>query len=138
MRKPTNVDIVLKDLFVKYESRLWTRFNESPFAGPPSPAVDEAWHDLMGNMSIRVTREELDQNHQTSVELPSGGYLAWLGMFHELHCVVNSSLLWKTRSGLTCFRKCCDNGIIEITITQISRRKSRSTGKYMRVDSMIP
>ena len=42
----------------------------------------------MGNMSIRVTKEELDAHGQTSVELPGGGYLAWLGVFHELHCVV--------------------------------------------------
>jgi len=41
----------------------------------------------MTNMSIRVTKEELDAHGQTSVALPGGGYLAWLGVFHELHCV---------------------------------------------------
>ena len=43
----------------------------------------------MGNMSIRVTKAELEAHGQTSVQLPGGGYLAWLGVFHELHCVVS-------------------------------------------------
>lgn len=43
----------------------------------------------MGNMSIRVTESELAQNEQMSVRLPNGGYLAWLGVFHQLHCVVS-------------------------------------------------
>lgn len=42
----------------------------------------------MLNMSVRVTKEELDAHGQTSIELLGGGYLAWLGVFHELHCVV--------------------------------------------------
>ena len=42
----------------------------------------------MGNMSIRVTKAELEAHGQKSIKLPGGGYLAWLGVFHELHCVV--------------------------------------------------
>ncbi|KAB8293054.1 hypothetical protein EYC80_007414 [Monilinia laxa] len=34
----------------------------SPYAGPPSDAVDQAWHDLLSNMNIRVTTEELEKN----------------------------------------------------------------------------
>jgi hypothetical protein len=74
---------------VKHEFKLYDKFNESPFAGNPSQEVDEAWHNLMLNMSIRVSKEELEAHGQTSVELPGGGYLAWLGVFHELHCVVS-------------------------------------------------
>ena len=74
---------------MKYKPQFYTKFNESPFAGPPSLNTDAAWHDLMGNMSIRVTKAELEAHGQQSVQLPGGGYLAWLGVFHELHCVVS-------------------------------------------------
>ena len=65
---------------------------ESPYVGPPTPELDVAWRDLMGNMSIRVTNAELKHTGQKSVELPQGGYLAWLGVFHELHCIVSKPL----------------------------------------------
>jgi hypothetical protein len=42
---------------------------------------------LLNNMSVRVTADELAAHGQSSVALPNGGYLAWLGVFHELHCV---------------------------------------------------
>lgn len=73
---------------MKHQFKLYDKFNKSPFAGPPGPDVEEAWHNLMLNMSVHVTKEELDAHGQTSIELPGGGYLAWLGVFHELHCVV--------------------------------------------------
>ncbi|KAF4633848.1 hypothetical protein G7Y89_g4255 [Cudoniella acicularis] len=60
---------------------------ESLFVGSPSPEVDAAWHNLLSNMSIRVTASELAQQSLTSVSLPRGGQLAWLGVFHELHCI---------------------------------------------------
>jgi hypothetical protein len=63
----------------------------SNFAGGPSDAIDDSWHELMGNISMRVRQEELDQNgnHKTSIELPAGGgHLVWLGVFHQLHCLV--------------------------------------------------
>lgn len=78
---------VFAGLAVKYKPQLYTKFNESPFAGPPSLETDIAWHELMGNMSIRVSKAELEAHGQKSVQLPGGGYLAWLGVFHELHCV---------------------------------------------------
>lgn len=40
-------------------------------------------------MTIRVSKHDLEKNNQSSVELPEGGgYLAWPGVYHELHCVV--------------------------------------------------
>lgn len=42
-------------------------------------------------MSIRVSENELIRNNQTSVYLPNGGFLAWLEIFHELHCVVSAA-----------------------------------------------
>ncbi|KAH8742344.1 hypothetical protein F5883DRAFT_74984 [Diaporthe sp. PMI_573] len=74
-------------LDVRYMFRLYDNFVNSPYAGEPTPESDEAWHTLLNNMSVRVTGEELARHNQTSVELPGGGYLAWLGVFHELHCV---------------------------------------------------
>lgn len=65
---------------------------ESPFVGEPSDATDGAWHHLMGNISMRVTDDELNLNgnHQSSVSLPvGGGNLIWLGVFHQLHCLVS-------------------------------------------------
>lgn len=65
---------------------------KSPYVGGPSTRADEAWKELIGNISIRVTQEELDRNrnHNKSVPLPSGGgHLAWLGVFHQLHCLVS-------------------------------------------------
>lgn len=78
----------LHDLQISYESTAFTAFQDSPFTGIPSLENDRAWHDLMENMTIRVSREELELGNQTSVPLPNGGYMAWLGVFHELHCVV--------------------------------------------------
>ena len=63
---------------------------DSPYVGPPSEELDETWRDLMSHMAIRVTQAELNQNNQTSVALPHGGYLAWLGVYHQLHCVVRA------------------------------------------------
>ena len=62
--------------------------HDSPYAGTPSAKIDEAWQKLLAGINTRVTREELEQQGQTSVQLPDGGYLAWLGVFHELHCTV--------------------------------------------------
>lgn len=40
-------------------------------------------------MHIRITEEELRRDNQASVALTEGGgYLGWLGVFHELHCIV--------------------------------------------------
>ena len=60
---------------------------DSPYIGVPSPKVDGAWNTLFGNMSLRFTAEELARTSQSSVALPDGGHLAWLGVYHELHCV---------------------------------------------------
>ena len=62
----------------------------SPYAGPPSELADQSWHDLLQNMNLRVTREEISKSNQTSIILPDGGgYLAWIGAHHELHCIVS-------------------------------------------------
>ena len=65
--------------------------HDSPYVGPPSEPLDTAWQHLLANMSIRVTKDELQRHGQSSVALPGGGHLAWLGVFHQLHCVVSIS-----------------------------------------------
>ena len=38
-----------------------------------------------------MTHDELLASNQTSVALPNGGFMAWLGVSHELHCIVRTS-----------------------------------------------
>ena len=74
-------------LVVEYEMKKFEPFPTSIFSGEPRPESEEAWHNLMTNMTVRVSQEELDAHDQTSIPLPNGGYMAWIGAFHELHCV---------------------------------------------------
>jgi len=63
---------------------------DTPFIGQPSTSVDDAWSKLLHNMSLRVTDAELEKQSHTSIPLPRGGNIAWLGVFHELHCIVST------------------------------------------------
>lgn len=112
----------MTDLNFIYTTKRFTAFQNSPFTGSPGPESDRAWHDLLSNMSVRVSREELERGNQTSVELPDGGYMAWLGVFHELHCVVSTAShthLCPSRSlKHACVRRCCGNGNIATTTTR--------------------
>lgn len=59
--------------------------------GGRSTQADDAWTDLLANISVRVSQEELNRNgnHRESVDLPQGGHMAWIGVFHQLHCLVS-------------------------------------------------
>ena len=64
--------------------------NRNSFAGKPNPQIDASWHGLMENINIRVSETEMEKNKYDSVKLPEGGgNLAWLGVYHELHCLVS-------------------------------------------------
>ena len=39
-------------------------------------------------MNIRVTKAELARENVQSFALEGGGYLSWIGAFHQLHCIV--------------------------------------------------
>ena len=78
----------LRDIKVQYHTTKYLAFQDSPYVGPPTPEVDDAWGQLMMPMAIRVSEAELIAGEQRSVKLPDGGYLAWLGVYHELHCIV--------------------------------------------------
>ena len=77
-------------LEIKYRPQIYTDFEKSPYAGLPSPELDKAWQNLLSPIDIRVSAFELKRSNQTSISLPEGGgYMAWLGVFHELHCIVS-------------------------------------------------
>ena len=82
----------LTDLTIRTKSLLSTTAGASPFAGGPDNEIDLAWHNLLGNTTVRVSQEELNRNgnHRESVALPEhGGHMVWLGVFHQLHCLVS-------------------------------------------------
>jgi hypothetical protein len=60
---------------------------DSAYIGAPSERIDSAWTQLFSTMALRVSTSELSKHNQQSVALPNGGHLAWLGVYHELHCV---------------------------------------------------
>ena len=85
----------IDDLNINYNPHSQDFYTSNPqYAGPPpNPTIEEAWRNLLQPMDIRVTATELARNNRVSVSLPEGGgYLAWLGGFHELHCVVIAKL----------------------------------------------
>ena len=77
------------DLNRQYTTTRFRNLTGNPYAGLPSDEIDAAWATLLAPMHLRVTTQELERDNQVSVALPEGGgYLAWMGVFHELHCVV--------------------------------------------------
>lgn len=111
------------NLDVKTEHRSYNLYESTDFVGSPGPETDAVWHSLLQNRYIRVSKAELLRNERTSVELPGGGYMAWIGVFHELHCVVRQHLLDSSRrenaNHAYVNRTCFDSGntkIITLTI----------------------
>ena len=61
----------------------------TPYRGEPRPELDKAWHDLIRNDNIRLTKEELHKLNKTALELNDGsGYYGQMSVFHHLHCLV--------------------------------------------------
>ncbi|KAF3004009.1 hypothetical protein E8E14_008793 [Neopestalotiopsis sp. 37M] len=69
-----------------FDSRLHI---ESPYVGDPSPAVDQAWADLVEDMHIKVSGEDLRAINKTSIALPDENDMYWgtLSVNHEIHCL---------------------------------------------------
>ena len=106
------IEIALPGVSLSYQPKVYADFEKSPFAGLPSPVLDKSWHDLLANISLRVSAEELSSSNQSSVALPGSGYMAWLGVSHELHCIVSGSCQTDAGAALTSMhRKCCASGI---------------------------
>ncbi|KAF2969098.1 hypothetical protein GQX73_g4495 [Xylaria multiplex] len=74
---------------VAFESRPVDGLAEhSIYAGYPTPESDAAWNALMEGINLKIFPEEMTKLSQTSLEMRDGtGYLAVLGVYHELHCV---------------------------------------------------
>ncbi|CAD6442281.1 17df0216-ab5f-4fdf-9299-d5be12ebca94 [Sclerotinia trifoliorum] len=74
---------------VKFKYSLW--YN-SPFKGPPTPEVQEAWHDIMKYGEIGVPASDILRvgHNLTAVQYPAsvgGGYPAIASGTHALHCL---------------------------------------------------
>ncbi|KAF6234052.1 hypothetical protein HO173_007882 [Letharia columbiana] len=62
--------------------------SKNPFKGPPSPELDDAWHQLFVNSNVRVSADDLQKINRTSVPLGDGsGYYAIPDVYHQLHCL---------------------------------------------------
>jgi hypothetical protein len=86
-------DLALLENILPSRAHRFGLAEDSRFAGPPSVFLDQAWSRLLAGINLRVGEEELSQHNQTSVALPQGGgYLAWLEVNHQLHCVVCVSM----------------------------------------------
>ena len=80
-------------------------------------------------MHIRVTERELRRDNQESVALKEGGggFLGWMGVFHELHCVVRFLFLSSFTlfaSSMICGMVFSDRGGCEILKGLINMRKT--------------
>ncbi|KAL8722854.1 MAG: hypothetical protein Q9225_000741 [Loekoesia sp. 1 TL-2023] len=78
----------IQGLAIEYAPMIFHNLKNNPYVRTPNKTVDSAWDALMAPMHIRVTAKELERDNQASVHLTEGGgYLGWLGVFHELHCL---------------------------------------------------
>ncbi|RDA95314.1 hypothetical protein CP533_3531 [Ophiocordyceps camponoti-saundersi (nom. inval.)] len=81
--------------FVKYETndRLAPTYQRhSVYSGIPTDEQDKAWDTLIEPTFFNVSREELQragESMEEVVEASDGGYLAALGVYHEIHCLAS-------------------------------------------------
>ncbi|KAI0543321.1 hypothetical protein F4679DRAFT_590600 [Xylaria curta] len=80
--------------FVKFQiTSYWPSKHSSGslYGGPPTSEQDAAWDDVFSSMYFAASREEVLKAGEIiddkTVEVTGGGYLATLGVYHELHCV---------------------------------------------------
>jgi hypothetical protein len=83
--------IALPNLHIKHVYTQFPLMRDTPFIGRPKQSIEGAWSNLFRNMSLRVSDAELEHQSRTSIKLPEGGNIAWLGVFHELHCIVRKT-----------------------------------------------
>ena len=85
-------DVPFRDVTFVYS--LWA---DSPFKGPPTPAVNAAWHELLSLGTISASSSDVSATGQipnaSSVVFPpsvasaAGRYVAVAGGAHHLHCL---------------------------------------------------
>ncbi|KAI0104451.1 hypothetical protein F4814DRAFT_430818 [Daldinia grandis] len=79
--------------FIRYEingDHALQRNVPSVYSGKPTIEQENAWRDLLTPMYFEATREEMirgGESLENGTKLTSGGYLATLGVYHELHCL---------------------------------------------------
>jgi len=81
---------IISSTEVIYKPKITPNFLHNEFSGRNHHEIDLKWHDLLDNISLRATDEEMarNRNHPSSVSLPEGGgQLVWLEASHHLHCV---------------------------------------------------
>ncbi|KAM3068914.1 hypothetical protein ACMFMG_004088 [Clarireedia jacksonii] len=90
------LDAIGEDSFkdVRFKYSVWYK---SPWKGPPTPEVEEAWYDIMKYGEIRVPPSEIlrIRHNLTAVQYPpsiGGGYPAIASGTHALHCL---HFLWQ-------------------------------------------
>ncbi|KHN95575.1 uncharacterized protein MAM_06632 [Metarhizium album ARSEF 1941] len=86
---PINEAIQEEYLHVRFNGSLW---HDSPYKGPPTAEVEQAWQDLMAYGTISVTAEDVTRigHNLTAVQFPpaaGGGYLAVATGTHQIHCL---------------------------------------------------
>jgi hypothetical protein len=88
---PVNAAVVQHGhVTTRYNGSLWY---DSPFKGPPTPAIEEAWHSIMQYGMIAVSASDIQRvNHslRTAVRFPSeagGGYMVTTVGTHQIHCL---------------------------------------------------
>ncbi|KAK3322706.1 hypothetical protein B0H66DRAFT_532033 [Apodospora peruviana] len=63
-------------------------YHDNPFVGDPRPEHDEAWRNLLWNMNVRFTEDEMQKMNLTSLKLKDGsGYVGSFMAYHDIHCV---------------------------------------------------
>ncbi|KAH8161650.1 hypothetical protein CIB48_g6611 [Xylaria polymorpha] len=101
-----NKTTAIHRLEFKYVAQKYLYVEASPFSGPPSSSVDEAWHELLKYTALRASAPELESSNQTSVELPEGGYMKMLRQWKYHHCLdlLRSATMCHADTTLTTFR----------------------------------
>ncbi|KAI3323801.1 hypothetical protein HD806DRAFT_74728 [Xylariaceae sp. AK1471] len=79
----TNLAFQYKSTYFKKDGHLNSKFSKKP-----GQELDEAWHDLLAGMNIKVSGEWVEKFGAQSVRFADGsGILAQLGIYHDLHCL---------------------------------------------------
>ncbi|KAH8896403.1 hypothetical protein GQ53DRAFT_626293, partial [Thozetella sp. PMI_491] len=74
---------VIADNSASYDTR-------SIYTGPPSRESEDAWWELLEPALFNASAEEVEragESLENAAEVMMGGYLAGLGVYHQLHCL---------------------------------------------------
>lgn len=75
-------------------------------------------------MALKISKDELDRLGETTLSFRDGsGYLAEMGVFHELHCVVLLASTYRTNP----------NQETDVAIETASRALDRRLSQYDRI-----